>query len=119
MSRDQRRADRRQQARAGAPSGAGAVNRRTPVRAPGSGGPPWAMIGIFGGIAVVIVLIAYLIVQAASGDEGGLADWQKAEQDSSPDLPGVFHPTQGRNHFNYTYSPERDPRPFCEGVPAS
>jgi hypothetical protein len=85
------------------------------VRAPGSSGPPWALIAVAGGIIAVVALVAYLIIQSASGSEG-LAAHEEAERDSSPDLPGVFHPTQGRNHFNYTYSPEREPRPFCEGV---
>ena len=116
MSRDQRRANRRQQARAGAPAGGGAVNRRTPVRAPGSSGPPWAVIGVFGGIAAVIALIAYLIIQSATGGEGGLSAAEKAELDDSPDLPGVFIATQGRAHANYTYSPDREPRPYCEDV---
>jgi uncharacterized protein DUF3105 len=114
MSREQRRANRKQQARAGAP----AVSRRTPVKAPGSSGPPWVVIGVFGGLLAVVVLIVYLIVQAASGDEG-LKAWEKAEQDASPELPGVFHPTQGRQHFNYTYSPDREPRAFCDGVESS
>jgi hypothetical protein len=91
------------------------VNRRTPVRAPGAGGPPWTLIGMFGGIVAVVLLIAYLIYSSTTGSEG-LSAAEKAEQDASTDLPGSFFPTQGRTHFNYTYSPEREPRAFCEGV---
>jgi hypothetical protein len=50
----------------------------------------------------------------ASGQE--LADWEIAENDMNPDLPGTFVPSQGRQHFNYTYDPDRTPRPFCDGV---
>lgn len=115
MSREQRRANRKQQA--GAPAAnARAANRRTPVRAPGSGGPPWVLIGVGGGLLAVVLLIAYLILQAAGGDGEGLSAAEKAEQDDDPNLPGVFYPTQGRTHFNYTYSPEREPREFCEDV---
>jgi hypothetical protein len=115
MSREQRRANRKQQARS-APSSARTVSRRTPVRAPGSSGPPWTIIGVAGGIIAVVALVAYLIIQSASGGGGGLSAAEKAEQDDSPDLPGVFYPTQGRSHFNYTYSPDRPPRKFCDGV---
>jgi hypothetical protein len=73
------------------------------------------LIAVGGGLLAVVALIAYLIVQASSGDDG-LAAHEIAEQDASTDLPGEFFPTQGRSHFNYTYSPEREPRPFCEGV---
>jgi hypothetical protein len=91
------------------------LSRRTPVKAPGSGGPPWAPIAMIGGVAAVVLLIVYLLVQASGGGDG-LSGPEKAEQDDNPDLPGVFHPTQGRGHFPYTFSLERDPRPFCEGV---
>ncbi len=115
MSREQRRANRKQDARAGTP--AKQVNRRTPVKGPGSGGPPWVIIGVAGGFLAVVLLIAYLILQA--GGDDGLSASQKAEQDDSPNLPGVFARTQGRTHFNYTYSPDREPRVFCAGVDAS
>jgi hypothetical protein len=50
----------------------------------------------------------------AEGEE--FADWQIAESDMNPALPGTFVPTQGRQHFNYTYDPDRTPRAFCDGV---
>jgi hypothetical protein len=72
-------------------------------------------IAVAGGIVIVVALIAYLIVQSAA-DEGGLSDWEQAQLDDSPDLPGVYIPPQGRGHFNYTYSPGRTPRPYCPEV---
>jgi hypothetical protein len=88
------------------------------VRAPGGGAPSWIPLAIAGGVIAVIALIAYLIF-TSQGDDGGLADWEKAQLDDSPDLPGQYIPPQGRGHFNYTYSPGRTPRPFCEGVEKS
>jgi hypothetical protein len=114
MSREQRRLDRKRQAKTG--GAASPPNRRTPVKAPGGGGPPWVPIGVVGGALVVVLLIVYLILQSTSGDGGGLSGPEKAEQDASPDLPGVFVPSQGRGHFNYTFSPDRKPTPFCDGV---
>ena len=114
MSREQRRMDRKQQAK-GAKPGAEARDRRTPVRAPGSGGPPWMPLAAAGGAIVIVLLIVYLIVQSMGGEEQ-LSASDKAEQDDSPDLPGVYVPTQGRGHLNYTFSLEREPRPFCDGV---
>jgi hypothetical protein len=70
---------------------------------------------LVGGVVLLVALIAYLIVQSSS-DEGGLADWEIAQADDSPDLPGVYFPPQGRGHFNYTYSPGRTPRPYCPEV---
>jgi hypothetical protein len=73
------------------------------------------MIAIIGGGIAVVALIAYLIIQSTSSDDA-LAAWEEAQLDDSPDLPGVYIPPQGRGHFNYTYSPNRTPRVFCEGV---
>jgi hypothetical protein len=116
MSREQRRIDRRQQAR----GAAGPPSRRTPVR-PASGGRqvPWTTIGVAGGALAIILLIAYLIVQSTTGSGDSLSASEKAEQDDSADLPGVFHPTQGRGHFSFSFSQDRDPTPFCEGVRSS
>lgn len=114
MSREQRRMDRKQQAKGAAPS-AGTRDRRTPVKAPGSGGPPWMPLAGFGGAVAIVVLIVYLIVQSMGGEET-LSASDKAAMDDSPDLPGVYVPDQGRGHLSYTFSLEREPRPFCEGV---
>lgn len=107
--------DRKQQAKAPAPRAASARDRRTPVKAPGSGGPPWMPLAIVGGGLAVVLLIVYLIVQSMGGD-GGLSADEKAALDDSPDLPGVYVPDQGRGHLNYTFSLDREPRPFCDGV---
>lgn len=116
MSREQRRLDRRQQTRAGG----GRPSSRTPVRAPsGGGGVPWMPIGVAAAVVLLVLLIGYLIVQASGDDTQSLSDSEKAEQDASSDLPGVFVPTQGRGHFNYTFSLDRTPKPFCPGVRAS
>lgn len=113
MSREQRRLDRKQR-------GGGVPDRRTPVKAPsGGGGLPWPQIAIAAGVLLIIGLIAYVVTQQSSGDGDNTPAWEKAEADDSPDLPGTFVPSQGRGHFNYTFSLERTPRPFCPGVRAS
>ena len=106
--------DSKQQAK-GAASGAGTRDRRTPVKAPGSGGPPWLPLAVLGGAVSIVLLIAYLIVQSRGGEET-LSAADKAAMDDSPGLPGVYVPDQGRGHLSYTFSLEREPRPFCEGV---
>ena len=106
MSREQRR----QQSR-----GSGGTNRRTPVQAPGGGGVPWLPIAIVGGAVAIVGLIVYLVMQS-TGSSDELDAATKAEQDSSPDLAGTFVPSQGRGHFNYSFSLERTPTAFCEGV---
>jgi len=110
MSREQRR----QQSR----GGGSRPNRRTPVQAPGGGGVPWGPIAIVGGLLLVGLLIVYLVIQSM-GEDSGLTPSEEAEQDSSPDLAGTFVPSQGRGHFNFTFSLERTPTPFCPGVPWS
>jgi len=73
-------------------------------------------IGVVGAVLAVVALIAYLIFRSVSDSGDALAAWEKAEQDSSADLPGEFVPSQGRGHFSHTFSRERDPFPFCPGV---
>jgi hypothetical protein len=115
MSREQRRLDRKQRARGGA-----APSRRTPVRAPGSGGINWVPIGIAGGTAAIIVLIVYLVWQSTTGSgSSGQSDWEKAEADADPSLPGVYVPSQGRGHLTGGYTIGRPQQPFCPGVPHS
>jgi len=110
MSREQRRMDRRTQARGGGPS------RRTPVRA-GGRGINWVPFAVMGAVAIVVLLIGYLILQANSDDGGGGA--VEAANDQSPDLPGTWAPDQGRAHLPFRFSLEREPTPFCDGVPHS
>ena len=97
-------------------SGAPTPSRRTPVKAPGDGGVPWMPVAIAGGTLAVVALIVYLIFQSVSDDGESLSAAEKAEQNDSTSLPGAFVPSQGRGHFDYVFSPEREPRPFCEGV---
>jgi hypothetical protein len=108
MSREQRRLDRKN---------TGQPNRRTPVKPSGGGGGgvPWTPIAIVGGFIAIALLIVYLIMQQG-GDDDSLTPSERAEQDSSPELAGTFVPSQGRGHFNYTFSLERTPTPFCPGV---
>jgi hypothetical protein len=104
--------DRRTQAR----SAGGAPSRKTPVRA-GGGGMNWVPFAVIGGVAIVVALIGYLIIQANTGSGGGGP--LEAANDQSTDLPGTWAPDQGRAHFPFRFSLERTPTPFCEGVPHS
>jgi hypothetical protein len=65
---------------------------------------------------VHLELVERLARLQQGGDDESLSPSEKAEQDSSPDLAGTFVPSQGRGHFNYTFSLERTPTPFCPGV---
>jgi hypothetical protein len=73
---------------------------------------PFAVIG---GVAIVVALIGYLIIQSNSDGGGGGA--VEAANDQSADLPGTWAPDQGRAHFPFRFSLERTPTPFCDGVP--
>ena len=115
MSREQRRQDRKNSARSGTP----AASRRTPVKAPGGGGPPLLPLAIAGGVLAVIALVGYLIFQSVSDSGEGLSASDKAEQDSSTSLPGTFVPSQGSGHLSYAFSRDQEPKPFCPGVPQS
>jgi hypothetical protein len=113
MSREQRRQERKQQAA----SGAAPPSRRTPRQVKTDSGLPVMPLAIFGGVLIIVALIAYLIIQANTGTDG-LSGPEKAEQDDSPTLPGVFHGTQGRGHFSEGLSGHVTV-PFCEGVAQS
>lgn len=115
MSREQRRVNRRPDSR-GADAGGGS-SRRTPVRAPGgSGSPPWAIIAVFGGTLAVVLLVAYLLYQSSQEQAETQSAADRAEQDDSSDIPGTFVPSQGRGHFSFSFSQDRTPTPFCDGV---
>lgn len=111
MSRDQRRQDRRKAGRAGATP----ASRRTPVKARAGTGIPWVPVAVVAGTIAVVLLIAYLIIQAGQSSDTTDAATE-AEQNSDPSLPGVFYPSQGRGHFPGLYSPDRESIPYCEGV---
>lgn len=131
MSREQRRADRKARARTSSgaskapvqprPASRTAVtprSRRTPVRAAGGAGVRWVPFAIVGGVAAVILLVAYLIFQRGGG--GGLSGADQPEADSSDGIPGIFVPTQGRGHHRNTYSgPDSPETTFCDGVVSS
>jgi hypothetical protein len=112
MSREQRRMDRKQGAKSTQPS------RRTPRKVKTDTGLPVTVLAIAGGAILLIALIGYLIYQASSGSDDALSKDQQAEQNDSPDLPGVFHPSQGRGHFEGGLT-GHVMTPFCEGVEAS
>jgi hypothetical protein len=126
MSREQRRLDRRQQARTAAkgPSKTPAssarpatgASRRTPVKVRADRGFPVVPFAIAGGTALVILLIVYLVYQAAQGS--GLSGPAKAEANDDPSLPGAYYPTQGRSHFPGSLE-GHVMTPFCPDVPAS
>ena len=99
MSREQRRADRKQQARSGTPP----PSRRTPVKVAGGSRFPVLTLSILGGIVIIVGLIIYLIIQSNSS-ASTLTASQKAEQDSSSSIPGTFYPTQVAATFP-THSP--------------
>ena len=113
MSREQRRSDRKQQTRTGAPP----PSRRTPVKVGGGSRFPAATLAILGGVVVIVGLLVYLIVQSNSGGDS-LSPSDKAEQDQSSDIPGTFVATQGRAHFPGGFAGHQM-TPFCDGVPQS
>src|SRR5581483_333597 len=124
MSREQRRLDRRQQARTTAKNQPRAqaastrpvagASRRTPVKVRADRGFPVVPVAIAGGTALVILLIVYLVYQAASGGSG-LSAAERAERDADPSLPGTYYPSQGRAHFPGGL-PGHVMTPFCPDV---
>ncbi len=113
MSREQRRADRKQQARAGAPP----ASRRTPVKVGGGSRVPTTALAIGGGLVLLIGLLVYLVVQSnASGTPTDAAT--KAAQDRSTSIPGTYVEDQGRGHFPDTLNGHQM-TPFCDGVVTS
>ena len=115
MSREQRRTERKTQARGAA--GAPPPSRRTPVKVAGGGRFPLVPIGIAAGVLAVILLLAYLIYQ--SGKPASTSASEKARLDRSTDIPGTYVEDQGRTHLTGGYTSSRTPIPFCDGVPHS
>lgn len=111
MSREQRRNDNKQQGKP--PS----TNRRTPQKVKTDSRIPTMPLIILGGVLLIGAMLAFLIWQASSGSDS-ISAADKAEQDASPDLPGVFYPSQGRGHFSGGLI-GHVVVPFCEGVEQS
>jgi hypothetical protein len=116
MSREQRRSNRRAQPQT---RGSGPPSRRTPVKAAGAEGFPWTPVAVVVGVIAIALLIGYLVFQSATAEDSGLSADEIAERDDDPNMPGVFFPSQGRGHFSYGFSADREQKPFCEGVPHS
>src|SRR4029079_14138623 len=103
---------------AGGPGATGAPpSRRTPVKVSGGSRFPSLPLAIAGGVIILAGLIVYLIWQSnQSGD--GLTASQRAEQDRSTSLPGLYVDTQGRDHLSGGLNASFV-KPFCDGVPQS
>lgn len=115
MSREQRRQDRRQQARGGASTTPG--SRRTPVKVQTGSRLPLIPLAVAGAVVLVVGLLAYLIVQAAQeGDTRSAA--QRAAENDSPDLPGTFVPSQGAQHYQGGFN-GHIVTAYCDGVEQS
>lgn len=106
MSRVQRRLERR------SGSDTTAKPARPRVRA-GRHIPP--AVPAVGGVAALVALIVYLIIQSSS-QATGISAAEKAALDDSPDIPGTFVPSQGTKHLSYGWTPSHTPVPYCEGV---
>ncbi len=111
MSREQRRQESKPAAGAAPPS------RRTPRKVQTESNLPVVPIAIVGGVLLVVALIVYLIMQAGSGTNE-LSGPEKAERDDSTSLPGAFHASQGRGHFDGGLIGHVTV-PFCEDVEQS
>jgi hypothetical protein len=70
------------------------------------------------GIVAAAVALAIVVALRGGDDSPSRTPTPEPETDASG-LPGTFVPTQGRGHFNDTYSPNRTPTPFCDGVATS
>ena len=116
MSREQRRSDRKQQARGS--SAAAPPSRRTPVKVAGGSRFPSLPLAIAGGALLIIGLIAYLIWQSNQGSSASLTGSEKAAADRSSSIPGTYVEDQGRGHYPGGLSGSTV-KPFCDGVAQS
>jgi hypothetical protein len=66
-------------------------SRRTPAK-PVSSGPniPWIPIAVVVGVLAVVGVIGYLVWQSGQAESDRNEEAQRAEADSSPELPGVW-----------------------------
>lgn len=116
MSREQRRTDRKQQAR-GAGAAKAPPSRRTPVKVAGGSRFPSLPLAIAGAALLVAGLIGYLIWQSTQTSTG-LTGAEAAEANRSTDIPGTYVDSQGRGHFPGGLNGSKV-MPFCDGVPQS
>ena len=85
------------------------------MKVSGGSGFPVMPVAIGGGAIIVVALLIYLVLQAASGGTN-LTGPEKAEADTSSSVPGSYVPSQGRGHYTGSWTKERPPTPFCPGV---
>lgn len=107
MSREQRRANREPNIGRG-PSAPRTI-RDLPI----------APLAILAGVALIIALIGYLIVQSSSSPEEA-SEVPEAALDDSPDIAGTYAPFLGVDHLQQQLDASYTPIvPFCDGVESS
>lgn len=70
-----------------------ARSRRTPVPPRGAGRRlriPWIPVVVVAGVAVVVVFVAYLIIQAGKPPKDEFGEAARIEADNNPELPGEW-----------------------------
>lgn len=109
----ERRAERQaKQPGAAAPRPARARASATRTQVKSRGINPWIIVGVAGGIAIIGLLVYAVVGQGSSTD--GLTGWQKAEQDASTSLPGVYYPVHPG--FDGRYGTADDRQHFANGI---
>jgi hypothetical protein len=91
-----KRLERRSEREAKAPSATPRPRRERPVAVPATvktgpfGNINWAVVVGVLGVIVVVAFIGYAVKQASKDTSNEPLDWQKAELDSDPNLPGKY-----------------------------
>ena len=62
----------------------------------------------------IIALLAYAVLSQGSSDGTSLQSWQKAEQDASTSIPGVYYPVHPG--FDNRYGTSDDRQHFANGI---
>ena len=109
----ERRAERQAKqpgAAATRPARARASATRTQVKSRGIN--PFIIAGVLSAVALIAVLVYAVAGQSTTSD--GLTDWQKAEQDASTSLPGVYYPVHPG--FDGRYGTQDDRQHFANGI---
>lgn len=108
MNRDQRRQDRNRSKQSSSQS----KPRRTREF-------PWRTVSIVGGVAGIVVLLVYLMLQSST-DPGETSEVPEAARDDSPDIAGTYAPFLGVQHLEQQLDVSYTPIvPYCEGVERS